>query len=134
MTPYDVFDAGNLVLQNGAILKEASLAYATYGTLNEARDNVIVYPTFFCGTHTDNEWLIGEGLALDPRRYFIVVPNLLGNGLSTSPSNSAAPGSSFPAVSIYDNVKLQYRLLTERFDARKVALAVGWSMGGQQAF
>jgi homoserine O-acetyltransferase len=132
MTPYDVFHAGNVVLQSGSILKEVSLAYTTYGTLNEARDNVIVYPTFFCGTHADNEWLIGEDRALDPRRYFIVVPNLLGNGLSTSPSNSSSAG--FPSVSIYDNVKLQYRLLTERFGARGVALAVGWSMGAQQAF
>jgi homoserine O-acetyltransferase/O-succinyltransferase len=135
MKDYEVFHAGDVVLQNGSVLARATLAYATYGKLNEARDNVIVYPTFFCGSHAENEWLIGEDRALDPRRYFIVVPNLLGNGLSSSPSNSVvSPGPRFPFVSVYDNVKLQHRLLTERFEARRVALAVGWSMGAQQAF
>ncbi|WP_158817508.1 alpha/beta fold hydrolase [Methylocapsa sp. S129] len=135
MKIYDEFYAGDVVLQNGSVLAGTTLAYSTYGKLNEAGDNVIVYPTFFCGTHADNEWLIGEDRALDPRRYFIVVPNLLGNGLSTSPSNSVAfAGARFPSVSIYDNVKLQHRLLTERFGARRVALAVGWSMGAQQVF
>jgi len=135
MKDYDVFHAGDVVLQNGSVLTEATVAYATYGKLNKARDNVIVYPTFFCGNHADNEWLIGEDRALDPRRYFIVVPNLVGNGFSASPSNSvASPGPRFPFVSIYDNVTLQHRLLTEKFEARRVALAVGWSMGAQQAF
>ena len=135
MKDYDEFYAGDVVLQNGAVLGSATLAYATYGKLNDARDNVIVYPTFFCGRHTDNEWLIGEDRALDPSRYFIVVPNLLGNGISSSPSNTlASGGAKFPFVSLYDNVRLQYRLLTERFEARRVALAVGWSMGAQQVF
>ena len=127
--------AGDVILQSGSVLRSGTLAYATYGTLNETRDNVIVYPTFFCGTHADSEWLIGEDRVLDPCHYFIVVPDLLGNGLSASPSNSLiSPGPDFPFVSIYDNVKLQYRLLTERFGARRIALAVGWSMGAQQAF
>jgi len=135
MKNYDEFHAGDVVLQSGAVLGSATLAYATYGKLNDARDNVIVYPTFFCGRHADNEWLIGEDRALDPSRYFIVVPNLLGNGISSSPSNSlASGGAKFPFVSLYDNVRLQHRLLTERFEARRVALAVGWSMGAQQAF
>jgi homoserine O-acetyltransferase/O-succinyltransferase len=135
MRNYDVFHAGDVILQSGFVLGSATLAYATYGILNETRDNVIVYPTFFCGSHADNEWLIGEDRALDPRHYFIVVPNLLGNGISASPSNSViSAGPEFPFVSIYDNVKLQYRLLTERFGARRIALAVGWSMGAQQAF
>jgi homoserine O-acetyltransferase/O-succinyltransferase len=135
MKDYEVFSAGDVVLQDGSILREATLAYATYGKLNDARDNVIVYPTFFCGTHVDNEWLIGEDRALDPRRYFIVVPNLLGNGISVSPSNSrTSAGPTFPRISIQDNVELQYRILTERYGVRSVALAVGWSMGAQQAF
>ena len=135
MSEYEVFNAGDVTLQNGAVLASATIAYATYGRLNKARDNVIVYPTFFCGTHAENQWLISEGRALDPSRYFIVVPNLLGNGISSSPSNSViARGAKFPFVSVYDNVKLQYRLLTELFDVRRLALAVGWSMGAQQAF
>ena len=129
------FEGGDFYLQSGVELKKARIGYTTFGKLNAARDNVIIYPTFFLGTHAENEWLIGEGLALDPRKYFIVVPNLLGNGISTSPSNSQDyEGGQFPAVSIYDNVQLQYRLLTEHLNVRGVALAVGWSVGGQQAF
>lgn len=133
---YEIFDLGDVLLQSGTTLPDAFLAYRTYGTLNERRDNVIVYPTAFGDTHTQNEWLIGPGQALDPERYFIVVPNLLGNGLSSSPSNTPPPfdRARFPQVTVYDNVVFQRRLLHERFGIRRIALVVGWSLGGIQAF
>lgn len=83
---YDHLELGDIALQSGSILHNAKLAYKTYGTLNAARDNVIVYPTSFAATHSDAEWLIGHGRALDCTRYFIIVPNLFGNGLSSSPA------------------------------------------------
>jgi len=48
-------------------------------------------------------------MALDPDQYFFVVPNILGNGLSTSPSNTPPPygKARFPEVAVYDNVSLQ---------------------------
>jgi homoserine O-acetyltransferase len=97
---------------------------------------VIVHPTSFGAQHTDLEWLIGPGKALDPDKYFIVIPNMFGNGLSSSPSDHAdAEGRRrFPRMTMYDNVTLQQRLLRERFDVQKVALVVGFSMGGQQTF
>jgi homoserine O-acetyltransferase/O-succinyltransferase len=130
------FEAGAVTLQCGRTLTDVRLVYATHGELNDARDNVVIFPTRFGGTHVDNEYLIGEGRALDPRRYFIVVPNLLGAGVSTSPSNAAHPQgrSRFPVTTIYDNVALQHRLLSEQLDVRGLELAVGWSMGAQQAF
>lgn len=133
---YDIFDLGNVTLQSGATLPGAFLAYKTYGKLNEKKDNVIVYPTAFGDRHVQNEWLIGTGMALDPQKYFIIVPNLLGNGLSSSPSNTPPPfdRARFPQVTIYDNVKLQHRLVTEKFGIQKIALVVGWSMGGIQSF
>lgn len=133
---YEIFDLGDITLQSGVTLPSAFLAYKTYGKLNEKKDNVIVYPTAFGDQHVQNEWLIGNGMVLDPKRYFIIVPNLLGNGLSSSPSNTPAPfdGAKFPHVTIYDNVKLQYRLATEKFGIEKIALVVGWSMGGLQSF
>lgn len=125
-----------MALQSGVALEEARLAYVTHGELNAARDNAIVCPTRFGGTHVDNGYLIGAGRALDPTRYFIVVPNLIGNGVSSSPSNSdgAFRHGHFPVVTIYDNVALQHRLLTEVLGVERVALAIGWSMGGQQAY
>jgi homoserine O-acetyltransferase/O-succinyltransferase len=81
MSDHEIFELGDVVLQSGATLRKAKLAYKTYGNLNPVKDNVIVYPTWYSAQHYDNEWLIGEGRALDPRKYFIIVPNMLGNGL-----------------------------------------------------
>lgn len=133
---YEIFDLGNVTLSRGATLRDAKLAYKTFGKLNADKSNVIVYPTWYSGQHYDNEWLIGEGMALDPATYFIIVPNMLGNGLSSSPSNTPQPydRARFPHVTLYDNVTLQHRLVTEKFGISKVKLAVGWSMGAQQAY
>ena len=80
-------------------------------------DNAIVFPTWFVGTHADLEWLIGDGKPLDTTRYFVVVPSMFGNGLSSSPSNTPRHSTAavFPAVSIQDNVRAQHRLMTEQF-------------------
>lgn len=131
-----IFRLGDLPLQRGGVLREARLAYATYGTLNAARDNCVVFPTYYTGTHASNARIIGPGRALDPDRWFIVVPNLFGNGVSSSPSNTPAPcgGADFPQVTIYDNVQAQHRLVFEELGASRVALATGWSMGALQAW
>jgi len=136
MTDYQTFPLGNVVLQSGATLRNAHLAYKTFGTLSPRKDNVIVYPTWYSAQHQDNEWLIGEGMALDPRKYFIIIPNMLGNGLSSSPSNTPAPydKARFPRVTVYDQVVLQHRLVTEKFGIEKLALVTGWSMGAAQTF
>lgn len=120
----------DLPLASGVTLKGARCRYAVWGELNAARDNLVLYPTRFGGTHEQNAFLIGPGMALDPDRYCILVPNMLGNGASSSPSNT--PG--FPEVIHADNLTLQRRLLAERFDAAPVVLAVGWSMGAQQSY
>ncbi|QDQ02374.1 alpha/beta fold hydrolase [Lysinibacillus fusiformis] len=136
MKDYELYELGDVELQSGDTLPNAVLAYKTYGTLNAARNNVIVYPTWFAGLHTDNEWLIGPGKALDPEKYFIIVPNMLGNGLSSSPSNTPPPyhQAHFPHVTIYDNVRLQHQLVTKKFGITKIALVVGWSLGAVQTF
>ena len=136
MTDYEIFDLGNLRLQSGATLRGAKLAYQTYGRLNAAKDNAVVFPTFFGGQHYQNAAIIGPGRALDPDRYFIIVPNMMGNGLSSSPSNTPMPydRARFPRVSLYDNVTSQHRLVTELFGIERIALVVGWSMGAQQTY
>lgn len=133
---YEIFELGSAQLQSGATLRDCKLAYKTYGTLNSKKNNVIVYPTWYSGQHTENEWLIGEGMALDPKNYFIVIPNMLGNGLSSSPSNMPEPynASRFPNVTAYDNVRVQYRLISEKFGIERVKLVTGWSMGALQTF
>lgn len=88
---YETFELGAVVLQNGATIRDCKLAYKTFGTLNAAKDNVIVYPTWYSAQHDANEWLIGDGMALDPATYFVIIPNIFGNGLSSSPSNTPEP-------------------------------------------
>ena len=136
MTDFETFDLGRVALQSGATLPDMLLSYKTYGRLNAARDNAIVYPTFYSGSHVDNEWLIGERMGLDPREYFIIVPNMFGNGVSSSPNNNPPPydRGRFPHVTLYDNVAMQYRLVTEKFGIESLRLVTGWSMGAMQAF
>jgi homoserine O-acetyltransferase len=135
-TDYETFDLGDFRLTEGATLRDAKLAFKTYGTLSGARDNAIVYPTWYSGRHWDNEWLIGDGMALDPARYFIIVPNMLGNGLSSSPSNTPPPydRARFPRVRVQDNVRAQHRLVTEHFGVDRLVAVTGWSMGAGQTY
>jgi homoserine O-acetyltransferase len=130
------YELGDVVLQSGLTLRGASLAYKTFGELNANRDNVIVFPTFFGSNHTGNEPMIGEGMALDPSRYFVIVPDLFGNGMSSSPSNTPQPydRARFPKVTYYDNITFQHRLVTEHFGVERIALVCGFSMGAQQTF
>jgi len=136
MSDYRIYELGDVVLQSGMTFRGAFLAYKTYGALNADKSNAIVYPTSYGAQHYDTEWLIREGWALDPRKYFIVIPNMFGNGLSTSPSNAPPPydRGRYPHFTMYDNVVLQQRLLREALGIERVRLAVGFSMGGQQAF
>lgn len=135
MRDYEIFDLGAFTTLGGATLPDAKLAYKTYGdrALAEA---VVVMPTFFTGTHWRNEVFFGPGRALDPARHFIIAINLFGNGLSSSPSNTPAPfdGPRFPAMSFFDNIAAQHRLLMERFKLASIDLVIGWSMAGCQAY
>ncbi len=116
----------DLALQSGEVCHDAQLVYETHGALNDDRSNAIIYPTAFAGQHPDLAWTIGPDRLFDPTRYFIVVANLFGNGLSTAPG--------WPDMTVYDNVIAQHRLLTERLGVRRVAMAYGRSMGAMQAF
>lgn len=125
------FALGDLALQSGSTLRGAELSWKSFGTLDPSRDNVIVYPTSYSAHHTDLEWLIGPDRVLDPTRWFILIPDMFGNGLSSSPSMLPA----YPAlVTTADNVRAQQRLLREVFGISRVACAYGFSMGAQQAY
>ena len=80
--------------------------------------------------------MIAAWRTLDPKKYFIIVPNMFGNGLSSSPSNTPPPfdRAVFPNITVYDNVVCQHRLVTEHLGIKRVKLVVGFSMGAQQAF
>lgn len=129
------YDLGDAKLQNGGILRRAHIAYQTYGALNSIKNNAILFPTWFTGSHRDAKWIIGPGRALNPEKYFIVVANIIGNGESSSPSHrSSGEVEPFPDISLLDNVVLQRRLLREELGIGSLKLVVGRSMGAQIAF
>jgi homoserine O-acetyltransferase len=133
---YEVLELGDVALQSGETLPATKLAYRTYGSLNTAADNAVLLPTFYASQHPDVEVMMAPGRAIDPSRHFVIVPNMFGNGLSSSPSNAPPPcnRAAFPRVTVYDNVVCQHRLVTERLGLRRLRLVVGFSMGAQQAF
>lgn len=122
---------GDLVLQDGSVLPGAVLSWKTHGTLAPDRSNVVLYPTSYSARHPDLEWLIGPDGILDPTRWFVIIPDMFGNGLSSSPSNN--PG--WPAlVTAHDNVRAQARLLRDVWGIERLHAVYGWSMGAQQAY
>ena len=131
---HQIFEAGNVVLQSGLTLRGAKLAYQTYGTLNADRLNVILLMTPFGAQHMDIEWQVGFGRTLDPERYFIVIPNQFGNGMSSSPSNAVAPTTvaHWPRFTVADNVRIQRRPMKETFGIDRLKLACDWLMLGMQ--
>ena len=136
MSDYKIFNAGDVELQSGITHRNTQLAYQTYGTLNADRSNAILYMTSYGAHHSDILWMVGPGKALDTDKYFIVIPNLFGNGLSSSPSLAVEPftGSYWPHFTIHDNVAIQRRLVSDVLGIKQLALAIGFSMGGLQAY
>ncbi|QDL94217.1 alpha/beta fold hydrolase (plasmid) [Paroceanicella profunda] len=131
-----LFAAGDVTLHSGIVFPDMKLSYRTHGRLNARRDNVILYPTSFGAQHSDVDWLIAPGGALNPETHFIVQVDLFGNGLSSSPSNTAHEfgPAGYPLVSYHDAVRVQQRLLTEELGIARLAMVYGWSMGGMQAY
>ncbi len=128
---HGTFQLGDLALSAGGTLRNAQLGWRTHGTLNAARDNVVLYPTSYGAHASELTWLIAPDGILDPSRYFIIQPEMFGNGVSSAPSNTPE----WPElVTSWDNVHAQRRLLTEVFGIEKLHAVYGWSMGAQQAY
>ena len=134
--PFEYFTIDALELEEGETLRDCEIAYTTFGELNDAGDNAVLFPHMYSGTSKDMEMYVSEGSAVDPGEYFVIMPNQIGNGLSTSPDNTEGPmgGGDFPSVRISDDVRAQHRLVTEEFGIEELQLVLGWSMGAQQTY
>ena len=135
--PFTLHGLGDFELEEGGVLPDLQLAISTHGELNAARDNCILVPTWYSGTHQIMEQVyIGRDRVLNPDEWFIVVANQIGNGLSTSPHNVDGPhaGPNFPKVTVGDDVRAQEQVLREAFGVEQLALVVGGSMGAQQTW
>ena len=127
-------------LESGAVLKEIDITYDTFGTLNEAKDNVI----WVCHALTANsdvaDWwphTVEEGGFLDPTRYFIVCANFLGSHYGTTSPLSVNPDTGdkyyydFPQITVRDMIKC-HQLLAKHLGIERVKLLIGSSIGGFQ--
>jgi homoserine O-acetyltransferase/O-succinyltransferase len=132
----ELFDLGDFPLLSGYTLPGAKLSYTTLGTLSPAKDNAILFPHFLGGGPEALMGWIGEGMPLDPSKYFFILPGQFGNGVSTSPSNAAPPFNqgAFPACQFADDVIAQHKLVTEHFGISELQLVLGWSTGGLQTY
>ena len=131
-----LYALGDFRLESGAVLPNAALAYATFGSLNARRDNAILVPSWYGADHHGYDFLIGAGHALDPAKRFIVATEMFANGFSSSPSNTPPPfdRARFPPIAIRDNVAAVHQLLTRELHIDHLEAIVGFSMGAQQAF
>lgn len=135
--PFSLINIGRLELAEGGVLEACTLAVSTHGQLNDAKDNAILVTTWYSGTSKIMEQVyIGPGRALDPTKYFIIIVNQIGNGLSISPSNAPdnIHGPNFPKIRICDDVDAQFKLLTNHFKINQLELVIGGSMGAQQTY
>jgi homoserine O-acetyltransferase len=132
-SPHRRLELGDLPLESGEVLRDAFVSYVIHGDPALLPNAAILVTTAIGSTHHRLDFLIGAGNALDSDRYCIVVADALGNGLSSSPSNSKhQPGPLFPRITIRDMVASQHRLL-DHLGVRRLHAVVGASMGGMQA-
>jgi homoserine O-acetyltransferase len=125
---------GNFTLESGEKIYDCKIGYRTYGKTNAAKSNIILFPTWFGGTSSTLEEMI-PGKIIDTFAYHLILVDALGNGVSSSPSNSnRQPRLQFPKFSIRDMVESQYQMLTKNLKIQHVYAIVGISMGGQQSF
>jgi homoserine O-acetyltransferase len=144
------FDAA-LPLQSGASIAGYQLAYETYGTLNERRDNAVLICHALNASHhvagvyegqdrSEGWWdnMIGPGKAVDTNRFFVIGVNNLGSCFGStgpmhqSPATGQPYGADFPVVTVEDWVNAQARLL-DRLGIDQLAAVMGGSLGGMQA-
>src|SRR5262247_2748580 len=131
--PHQLYRMGDLPLENGQVIKDFAISNVTHGTLNAKKSNAVLMVTAISGNHHRLDFLIGPGKALDTTKYFIVCTDAIGNGLTTSPSNSQAqPRMTFPKFVMRDMVTSQQKLM-EHLGIKRVVAVVGPSMGGMQA-
>jgi homoserine O-acetyltransferase len=126
---------GDLPLENGQILRDCRITYRTRGVLNADKSNAVLVIPWFQGTSIETAAQVGPGKLVDTSRFFVILVDVPGNGLASSPSNSPAqPGAAFPDFTIRDIVDAHYRLVTDSLGLRHLHAIVGISMGGMQVF
>ncbi len=135
LPPLQYGSLGDFRLLNGDVIRDCRIAYRTLGTLDAAKSNAVVFPTWFTGGSEDLVPLVGAQGLVDPARFFVILADALGDGHSSSPSNSASqPRMQFPRFTIADMVAAERQLLTQVLGIHHLHAVIGISMGGMQTF
>ena len=151
VAPQNMHFAEPLPLRSGAALRDYTLVYETYGTLNAGRSNaVLVCHALNASHHVAGEYdgeerstgwwdnLVGPGKPLDTNRFFVIGVNNPGScfgstgPMEINPATGQAWGADFPVVTVEDWVDVQARLMT-RLGITQLAAVLGGSLGGMQA-
>ncbi len=138
-SPQKFANLGQCKLESGQVIQDCRIGYRTFGKLNAAGDNAVLVPTSLHGNTAEMTPLFGDGSSplhlVDTARFFGIAVDAFGNGVSSSPSNSTAQhGTEFPAFTLRDCVRAQYRLATEVLHIQHLHAVTGISMGGEQTF
>lgn len=128
-------DLGVCKLAKGREIENCRLGYRTWGSLNEQRTNAILFPSWFSGNSNNIASFVGPDKMIDPAKFFLIAVDALGDGVSSSPSNSETQhGTRFPSISISDMVDAEYRLASDVLHLKHLHAVMGISMGGMQTF
>ena len=127
-------ELGTCKLDGGAVIEGCRIGYRTYGKLDATRSNLVLWPTWFTGSTKPLTDAVPDKV-VDTKKFFLVLVDAIGDGVSSSPSNSATqPRLKFPIFTIHDMVESQRRLVREVLGVTKMRAVMGISMGGMQTF
>ena len=138
----ETFVVDQFVLESGVVLPQAQLRYQTYGSLNEACDNVVVVCHALTGNASLHSWwgdLLGPHRAFDTEKFFVVCCNILGScygstsPTSINPATNEPYGIDFPDISVQDTVRMQLLMLQQHLGVASIKCVIGGSFGGMQA-
>ncbi|GHT24798.1 homoserine O-acetyltransferase [Planctomycetales bacterium] len=135
-----------LKLERGGMLPEFTIAYETYGTLNEHKDNAVLICHALSGdshvashnAEDDEGWweiMVGNGKPIDTSKYFVICPNVLGGCRGSTGPNSVNPqtkkcyGMDFPEITVADIVEAE-SILVDSLGISRLLAVVGGSLGG----